>query len=111
MYNAFCCNPLATLAGYSPVTGETTVENVTVNSMAGEGHLVHQPVSFFGATAEIWRNMMGVHQGDAKKGNAVGLAVEDALVRELGEQKATTELGHSARHDDMDMWHLDQRML
>ena len=59
--------------------------------------------------------MNSIHTGDSSLDGDAPLraqdAVERALVRELGDVKAKTELGHSSRHEDMDMWHLDQRML
>jgi len=39
------------------------------------------------------------------------VTVEARLLNDLGPERARMNLGDNHRHADMDMWHLDQRVL
>ena len=65
----------------------------------------------FISSEQVWSEMVGKTRADVGTGSeAMARQVEAMLSRELG-ARAEEELGASFLHDDMDMWHLDQRFL
>lgn len=124
LYNSFCCAPLQLPEGGVESAKEqcSLVELGASDLVRGGGvdsdhRLLHLPISYAGASAGVWREIMGLSHEDERGLRAAGvhdllrLAVEARLVNDLGEERAHTNLGDNHRHADMDMWHLDQRVL
>ena len=83
----------------------------------GDHRLLHLPISYAGATASVWRQLMGLSREEERELRKSGvqellrLAIESRLLNDLGSERAHMNLADNHRHADMDMWHLDQRVL
>ena len=126
LYNAMCCAPLELPEGGI----EAATRNIAQVKLGasdvmrgvgvhGDHRLLHLPISYAGASARVWRELMalsrqdedGLVEGGVERGDLLRLAVEARLVHELGSERAHMNLADNHRHADMDMWHLDQRLL
>ena len=124
LYNSFCCAPLQL-----PEGGLDQAQSATASVLLGapdviygagveaDHRLLHLPISYAGAEARVWRQLMGLSREEERQLRKSGvsdllrLAIESRLLNDLGAERAHMNLADNHRHADMDMWHLDQRVL
>jgi hypothetical protein len=124
LYNSFCCAPLQLPEGglHHAKQSISAVRLGAPDLRYGMGveadhRLLHLPISYAGATASVWRQLMGLSREEERELRKSGvqellrLAIESRLLNDLGSERAHMNLADNHRHADMDMWHLDQRVL
>ena len=126
LYNSFCCAPLLLPEGglaqaqQDPSRVALAASDIERGAGVDDDHrLLHLPISYAGARASDWRDIMALSEAEehalreqlGADADLLRLAVESRLVHDLGAERAAMNLADNHRHADMDMWHLDQRIL
>uniref|UniRef100_A0A7S0F622 Nucleotide-diphospho-sugar transferase domain-containing protein n=1 Tax=Hanusia phi TaxID=3032 RepID=A0A7S0F622_9CRYP len=123
LYNPFCCAPLL-LPEQGLAAAPDKVDQVRLGAPAfsrGAGveadhRLLHLPISYAGAEAHVWRELMNLPRSEeealrkAGVDNILQLAVENRIIHDVGEDKAGRNVASNLKHADLELWHLDQRL-